>query len=63
MRLRRWLLITVPVLGLVLVTFGQGFAAQGSGVSALLVTALVLVAVVAYAFTWHQHRRPSEAHA
>ena len=31
MRLRRWLLITVPVLGLVLVTFGHGFAAQDSG--------------------------------
>jgi ABC-type nickel/cobalt efflux system permease component RcnA len=57
-------LVTASVIALVgAVMVGQGFAAQGPGVSALLVTALVLVAVVAYAFTWHQHRRPSEAHA
>ena len=33
------------------------------GVSAPLVTALVLAAVVGYAFAWHQHRAPSEATA
>jgi nickel/cobalt transporter (NicO) family protein len=56
--------VTASVIALVgAVMVGQGFAAQGVGVSALLVTALVLAAVVGYAFTWHQHRAPSEAHA
>jgi hypothetical protein len=32
-------------------------------VPALFVTALVLLAVAGYAFAWHQHRVPSEAHA
>jgi ABC-type nickel/cobalt efflux system permease component RcnA len=51
----------IAIVGAVMV--GQGFAAQGIGVSAMLVTALVLVAVTGYAFAWHQHRAPSEAHA
>ncbi|HEV2641227.1 MAG TPA: hypothetical protein VGT98_00895, partial [Candidatus Elarobacter sp.] len=59
-------LVTAAVIAVVgAVMVGQGFAAQGAGVSALLVTALVLVAVAGYAFAWHQHRVPSasEAHA
>jgi nickel/cobalt transporter (NicO) family protein len=57
-------LVTAAVIAVVgAVMVGQGFAAQGAGISALLVTALVLVAVAGYAFAWHQHRMPSEAHA
>ncbi|MDQ6942370.1 MAG: oligosaccharide flippase family protein [Candidatus Eremiobacteraeota bacterium] len=57
-------LVTASVIALVgAVMVGQGFAAQGIGVSALLVTTLVLVAVAGYAFAWHQHRVPAEAHA
>ena len=57
-------LVTASVIALVgAVMVGQGFAAQGVGVSALLVTAFVLAAVAGYAFAWHQHRAPSEAPA
>ena len=57
-------LVTASVIAVVgAFMVGQGFAAQGVGAPALLVTALVLVAVAGYAFAWHQHRLPSEAHA
>jgi ABC-type nickel/cobalt efflux system permease component RcnA len=57
-------LVTASVIALVgAVMVGQGFAAQGVGVSAPVVTALVLLAVAAYAVTWHQHRAPAEARA
>jgi len=57
-------LVTASVIAVVgAAMVGQGFAAQGVGVSAALVTAVVLVAVAGYAFAWHQHRVPAEAHA
>lgn len=57
-------LVTASVIALVgAVMVGQGFAAEGIGVSATVVSALVLVAVAGYAFAWHQHRVPSQAHA
>jgi ABC-type nickel/cobalt efflux system permease component RcnA len=57
-------LVTASVIAVVgAVMVGQGFAAQGAGAPALLVTSLVLVAVAGYAFAWHQHRLPAEAHA
>lgn len=45
------------------VMIGQGFAAQGLGVSVPVVAALVLLAIVGYALAWHQHEKPSEVHA
>ena len=57
-------LVTASVIAVVgAVMVGQGFAAQGIGAPALLVTALVLVAVSGYAFAWHQHRAPAQVHA
>lgn len=42
---------------------GQGFAAEGIGVPAAVVAALVLAAIVGYAFAWHRHDLPAEARA
>ncbi len=42
---------------------GQGFAAQGIGVPVPLVAALVLAAVVGYAFAWHRHPAAAEVRA
>jgi nickel/cobalt exporter len=57
-------LVTALVIATVgAVMIGQGFAAQGIGVSVPVVAALVLAAVIGYAFAWHQHQAPSEAHA
>ena len=42
---------------------GQGFAGQGIGVPVPAVAAIVLAAIVGYAFAWHQHRAPAKAHA
>jgi ABC-type nickel/cobalt efflux system permease component RcnA len=42
---------------------GEGFAAQGLGIPVPATVALVLVAVVGYAFAWHGHRAPQGAHA
>lgn len=42
------------------VMIGQGFAAQGTGVRVPVVAALVLAAVVGYAFAWHQYSSRSE---
>ena len=46
----------IAAVGAVMV--GQGFAAQGIGVPVPLVAALVLAAIVGYAFAWHQHGAP-----
>ena len=57
-------LVTASVIALVgAVMVGQGFAAQGAGVSSVLVTALVLLAVAGYSAAWHQHRVPAGVHA
>ena len=45
----------IAVVGAVMV--GQGFAAQGAGVSAPLVSVLVLIAIGGYALAWH-HPHP-----
>jgi ABC-type nickel/cobalt efflux system permease component RcnA len=47
----------IAAVGAVMV--GQGFAAQGAGIPVPLVAALVLAAIVGYAFAWHQHRPAS----
>ena len=53
--------VAIATVGAVMV--GQGFAAQGIGVPVPLVAALVLAAVVGYAFAWHRLPASSEAHA
>ena len=53
--------VVIATVGAVMV--GQGFAAQGIGVPVPLVAALVLAAVVGYAFAWHRLPASSEAHA
>ncbi len=64
-RAARWApLVTAFVIATVgAVMVGQGFVAQGSTVPVPVVAALVLAAVVGYAFAWHRHAAPSEARA
>lgn len=57
-------LVTACVIAIVgAVMVGQGVAAELAGVPAALVTALVLLAIVGYAFAWHQHRFQTRATA
>ncbi len=53
--------LVIATVGAVMV--GQGFAAQGIGVPVPLVAALVLAAVVGYAFAWHRHPAVAEVRA
>ena len=64
-RAARWApLVTAFVIATVgAVMIGQGFVAQGVAVPVPLVAALILAAVVGYAFAWHRHGAPSGAHA
>ena len=51
----------IATVGAVMV--GQGFAAQGLGIPVPAVAALVLLAIVGYAFAWHHHQLPARARA
>jgi ABC-type nickel/cobalt efflux system permease component RcnA len=64
-RATRWApLLTAFVIATVgAVMVGQGFVAQGLTVPVPLVAALILVAVVGYAFAWHRHGAPAGARA
>ncbi len=64
-RIARWApLLTATVIATVgSVMIGEGFLAQGWGIPVPATVALLLVAVVGYAFAWHGHRIPQEAHA
>jgi ABC-type nickel/cobalt efflux system permease component RcnA len=64
-RAARWApLVTAFVIATVgALMVGQGFVAQGIGVPVPLVAAVVLAAVVGYAFAWHRGNTPSGAHA
>ena len=64
-RAARWApLVTALVIATVgAVMVGQGFVAQGLAAPVPLVAALVLAAVVGYAFAWHRHTVPSEMRA
>jgi ABC-type nickel/cobalt efflux system permease component RcnA len=64
-RAARWApLVTAFVIATVgALMVGQGFVAQGIGVPVPLVAAVVLAAVVGYAFAWHRSNTPSGAHA
>jgi nickel/cobalt transporter (NicO) family protein len=53
--------IAIATVGAVMI--GQGFAEQGIGVSVPVVVLLVLAAIAGYAFAFHQHDVPTEAHA
>ena len=53
--------VAIATVGAVMI--GEGFAAQGVAVPVPLVAVLVLAAIAGYAFAFHQHDVPSEAHA
>ncbi len=64
-RVARWApLLTATVIATVgSVMIAEGFVAQGLGIPVPATVALLLVAVVGYAFAWHGHRTPQGAHA
>ncbi|HEX3549240.1 MAG TPA: hypothetical protein VHT53_02640 [Candidatus Elarobacter sp.] len=64
-RAARWApLVTALVIATVgAVMVGQGFAAQGVAIPVPLIAAVVLAAVVGYAFAWHRHDAPKQVHA
>jgi len=45
------------------VMLGQGLVAEGLGAPVPVIAALVLTAIAGYAFAWHRHSAPAEAHA
>jgi len=53
--------VAIATVGAVMI--GEGFAAQGLAVPVPLVAALVLAAIAGYAFAFHRHDVPTEAHA
>lgn len=53
--------VAIATVGAVMI--GEGFAAQGVAVPVPLVAALVLAAIAGYAFAFHHHDVPTEAHA
>ncbi len=57
-------LVTASVIALVgAAMVAQGLAAAGVGISVPLVTVLIALAIVGYAFAWHGSRRLPEVHA